>query len=176
MNYQNKDSDKKQMILSEEMKKRLPYVLLVSQNDYSSQEQMSTPYESRESFQSTISPNQPEFYLKSQNVNENINTIRNITNDYITSKNELLKNYTDLSNNIQTHLSDIDFIENKNDRYNYYEMRDPNVILYPETSKDIHTAILDDVNQIKLYQNSIYISTSIAIATILIATIILTKK
>ena len=51
MNYQNKDSDKKQMILSEEMKKRLPYVLLVSQNDYSSQEQMSTPYESRESFQ-----------------------------------------------------------------------------------------------------------------------------
>ena len=176
MNYQNKDSDKKQMILSEEMKKRLPYVLLVSQNDYSSQEQMSTPYESRESFQSTISPNQPEFYMKSQNVNENINTIRNITNDYITSQNELLKNYTDLSNNIQTHLSDIDFIENKNDRYNYYEMRDPNVILYPETSKDIHTAILDDVNQIKLYQNSIYISTSIAIATILIATIILTKK
>lgn len=176
MNYQNKDSDKKQMILSEEMKKRLPYVLLVSQNDYSSQEQMTTPYESRESFQSTISPNQPEFYMKSQNVNENINTIRNITNDYITSQNELLKNYTDLSNNIQTHLSDIDFIENKNDRYNYYEMRDPNVILYPETSKDIHTAILDDVNQIKLYQNSIYISTSIAIATILIATIILTKK
>ena len=176
MNYQNKDSDKKQMILSEEMKKRLPYVLLVSQNDYSSQEQMTTQYEARESFQSTISPNQPEFYMKSQNVNENINTIRNITNDYITSQNELLKNYTDLSNNIQTHLSDIDFIENKNDRYNYYEMRDPNVILYPETSKDIHTAILDDVNQIKLYQNSIYISTSIAIATILIATIILTKK
>lgn len=176
MNYQNKDSDKKQMILSEEMKKRLPYVLLVSQNDYSSQEHMSTPYESRETFQSTISPNQPEFYMKSQSVNLNINTIRNITNDYVTSQNELLKNYTDLSNNIQTHLSDIDFIKNKNDRYNYYEMRDPNVILYPETSKDIHTAILDDVNQIKLYQNSIYISTSIAIATILIATIILTKK
>lgn len=176
MNYQNMDIDKKQMILSEEMKKRLPYVLLVSQNDYSSQEQMSTPYEYRESFQPTISPNQPEFYMKSQNVDKNINTIRNITNDYITSQNELLKNYTDLSNNIHTHLSDINFIKKNNDRYNYLEMRDPNVILYPETSKDIHTAILDDVNQIKLYQNSIYISTSIAIATILIATIILTKK
>ena len=176
MNYQNMDSDKKQIILSEEMKKRLPYVLLVSQNDYSSQEPMSTQYEYRESFQSTISPNDPDFYMKSQNVNENINTIGNMSNDFVTTQNELLKNYTDLSNNMNTHLSEIDFIKNKNDKYNYHEMRDPNVILYPETSKDIHTAILDDVNQIKLYQNSIYISTSIAIATILIATIILTKK
>ena len=79
----------------------------------------------------------------------------------------------DLSNNITGYVSKTDYLQMNNSKYHYNDQQDPNVIMRPEESKDIKTAIQHDINEMKLYQNSIYISSIIAGATILIAAIII---
>jgi len=156
------DNNTKEIFLSEEMKKRLPYTILVS---------------SKENFVSTNSPSiNPSFYMTNSQISNNIDNIKKIQSKYTKTQSQLLDNSIDISNNIDIYLSNIDILQKDNSKYHYNDKQDPNIIIYPEESKDINNAILHDVNEIKLYQNSIYISTSIAIATILIATILLTKK
>jgi hypothetical protein len=73
-------------------------------------------------------------------------------------------------------MSERDKLHSNNDKYHYDDIQDPNILIHPEESKDIKTGLMNDVNEMKLYQNSIYISTAIAGATFLIAALILSKN
>lgn len=159
----NQDN-KKDIVLSKEMERRLPYTLLVSNRSII------------ENFESTSSPTNPNFYYDNSKIDTNIVSIQEIQSKYTKIQSNLLDNHKDISKSIGNYESNVDVLKNNNNKYHYDDKQDPNVILHPEESKDINYAILRDVNEIKLYQNSVYITTSIAIATLLIGTIILTKK
>jgi len=151
-------------ILSKEMEMRMPYTLLVSSKV-------------TENFESTISPNRnPSFLYDVSKIPTNIENIKEIQSQYIQTQGKLLNNYTDISNNMDNYVSTAGVLKRNNAIYHYTDTQDPNIILHPEESKDIRAAILHDVNEIKLYQNSIYISTSIFVATVFISAILLTKK
>jgi hypothetical protein len=160
MNYQ---SGQKEMVLSKEMERRLPYTLLVSSKII-------------ESFESTTSPNNPSFYTDNSYISKNVKNIQDIQTKYSEAQSKLLKNSMDISNNIDVYFSKTNVLQKNNEKYHYNDRQDPNVILHPQESKDITAAILNDVNEIKLYQNSIYITTSIVIATLFISAILLSKK
>ena len=109
-------------------------------------------------------------------INKNIATIQSIQTDIKNTNTALLKNYPILSSAVDVNESTRKHLHNNNSKYHYDDTQDPNVIIHPEESKDIKTAIQQDIQQLKLYQNSIYITAVIAGATFLIATIILVKK
>jgi hypothetical protein len=121
--------------------------------------------------------NYPPFQLGNQvspeNLQKNDKLIKTIQSDFSQTHSILLNNMKDLSNNITGYVSKTDYLQMNNSKYHYNDQQDPNVIMRPEESKDIKTAIQHDINEMKLYQNSIYISSIIAGATILIATIII---
>jgi hypothetical protein len=126
----------------------------------------------------TPSKGTPVFYTTpdTESVSKNISTIQNLqkNNSLLTQK--LLTKYTDLSNNVPTVFDKRAYLLDNNEKYNYWGKDDPNVILRPEESRDIRTALQHDVTEMKLYQNSIYISTAIACSTLLIAAIIISKS
>jgi hypothetical protein len=130
--------------------------------------------DAKESFVSTT--RFPTFKTDISYIPQNIEINKNIQDDLIRTQDDLLKSYTDLSQNMNMYLSQTKLLQDNNDKYHFNDTQDPNVIVRPEDSKDIKTAIMNDVNEIKLYQNSIYVATSIAAATFLIAIIIMTKK
>ena len=109
-------------------------------------------------------------------IDNNYQMINALYSGFNTSQTQLIQNYKDISNNVQTYLSKRDYLQDNNAKYHYDDMDDPNVILRPEESKDIKTAIKNDILEMRLYQNSIYITTAIACATLIIGTLILTKK
>jgi hypothetical protein len=105
------------------------------------------------------------------NEKPNINTITSLQSNIIQNQAPLLYNRSDLSHNIDLYSSKIDYLKKNNDKYHFNDTQDPNVIIRHEKSNDIKSAILNDVNEIKLYQNSIYVSSIIAISTFLIASL-----
>ena len=121
--------------------------------------------------------NYPPFQLGNkvspENLQKNDKLIKTIQSDFSKTQSILLNNMKDLSNNITGYVSKTDYLQMNNSKYHYNDQQDPNVIMRPEESKDIKTAIQHDINEMKLYQNSIYISSIIAGATILIAAIII---
>ena len=132
----------------------------------------------------------PPFLLapsSSENVSQNISTIQGLQRNFATTGEALQKQQ------IRADEVTPNLIYLKNDKYHYFDKNhhdpqpqtdirpiqydsDPNVLIRPEESKDIKTAIQQDVNQLKIYQNSIYITATIAGASLLIASILLTKK
>jgi hypothetical protein len=108
-------------------------------------------------------------------VGQNITTIQNLQQENGELGHKVISKYGDLSNNIGIILDKRDYLIQNNEKYHYWGKDDPNVILRPEESKDIRMALQNDVNEMKIYQNSIYISTAIACATLLIAAIIISK-
>jgi hypothetical protein len=121
--------------------------------------------------------NYPPFQLGNdvtdKTLEKNDKLIKTIQSDFSQTHSILLNNMKDLSNNITGYVSKTDYLQMNNSKYHYNDQQDPNVIMRPEESKDIKTAIQHDINEMKLYQNSIYISSIIAGATILIAAIII---
>ena len=108
-------------------------------------------------------------------IHQNITTIQELQQNNEVLGQEILTKYEDLSNNVVGVLDKREYLLKNNEKYHYWGKDDPNVILRPEESKDIRMALQNDVNDMKLYQNSIYISTAIACATLLIAAIIISK-
>ena len=121
--------------------------------------------------------NYPPFQLENdvtdKTLEKNDKLIKTIQSDFSQTHSILLNNMKDLSNNITGYVSKTDYLQMNNSKYHYNDQQDPNVIMRPEESKDIKTAIQHDINEMKLYQNSIYVSSIIAGATILIAAIII---
>ena len=112
--------------------------------------------------------------------NDSVNGIKRNVNalTYLNYKNNqlqtnLLSNYTDISNNVQSYLDIQRDISNNDTKYHYNDEMDPNSILKKETGNNIHTVLEKDIIMLKLYQNSIYVSSAIACATLLIAAILI---
>jgi len=136
----------------------------------------------KEGFSATTMPSVPSVPFKTFNtipdinyVGQNITIIQELQEENAVLGEELLTKYVDLSNNVVGVLDKREYLLQNNKKYNYWGKDDPNVILRPEESKDIRMALQNDINDMKLYQNSIYISTAIACATFLIAAIIISK-
>jgi hypothetical protein len=108
-------------------------------------------------------------------VPQNISTIQKMQSDLNKTSSQLQQNYSVLTTDVNKNQANRQYLHQHNSTYHYDDIQDPNVILRPEESKDIKVAIQQDVQQMKLYQNSIYMVSAIAGATLLIATIILVK-
>ena len=109
-------------------------------------------------------------------VPQNVATIQKMQKDLNQTSAQLQRNYSLLTTGVNTNISNRQYLQKNNSKYHYNDIQDPNVILRPQESKDIKVAIQQDIQQMKLYQNSIYMVSAIAGATLLIATIILVKK
>ena len=88
---------------------------------------------------------------------------------------KLQKNYAPLTTSINKNRADRKYLQDNNSKYHYDDIQDPNVIIRPEESKDIKVAIQQDIQHMKLYQNSIYIVSTVAGVTLLISAILLFK-
>jgi hypothetical protein len=106
-------------------------------------------------------------------INDNINTINRIQEDINRNKENTLQNYTDISQNVGTYINDLQYLITHNSKYYYDDHLDPTSILSQKTPADIKVAVNEDINTIKLHQNSIYITSAIACATLLIAAIMI---
>jgi len=106
-------------------------------------------------------------------IQTNIGTINSLEQSNNEKELQILKNYIDISNNIQTYLTTQQQLHNNNSKYHYDDVLDPNTIINGKDTTDIRTVLQDDINTLSLYQNAIYISSSIACATLLIAAIII---
>ena len=109
-------------------------------------------------------------------VPQNVATIQQMQRDFNKTGAQLQQNYSLLTTDINKNKASRNYLQQHNSKYHYDDIQDPNVILRPEESKDIKVAIQQDIQQLKLYQNSIYMVSVIAGATLLIATIILVKQ
>jgi hypothetical protein len=109
-------------------------------------------------------------------VPQNVATIQQMQKDLNQTSAQLQRNYSLLTTGVNTNISNRQYLQKNNSKYHYNDIQDPNVILRPQESKDIKVAIQQDIQQMKLYQNSIYMVSAIAGATLIIATIILVKK
>jgi hypothetical protein len=109
-------------------------------------------------------------------VAQNVATIQKMQQDLNTTSSQLQQNYSALTTDLNKNISSRQYLQKNNSKYHYNDIQDPNVIIRPQESKDIKVAIQQDIQQMKLYQNSIYMVSAIAGATLIIATIILVKK
>ena len=109
-------------------------------------------------------------------VPQNVATIQQMQKDLNQTSAQLQRNYSLLTTGVNKNISNRQYLQKNNSKYHYNDIQDPNVILRPQESKDIKVAIQHDIQQMKLYQNSIYMVSAIAGATLIIATIILVKK
>ena len=115
------------------------------------------------------------FNTDSNAVPQNVATIQQMNTDYNKTGAQLQTNYKTLSIDVDKNKSGRKYLRDNNSKYHYSDIQDPNVILRPEESNDIKVAIQRDIQDMKIYQNSIYMVSIIAGATLLIATIILVK-
>lgn len=110
------------------------------------------------------------------NVQSGVNTQRSLESSTINNiYSDISRNTLDISNNIHEY----NIIKTKlisNDMYHYNDTQDANTIFGYNEPKDTKTAINTDVNELKLYQNSIYITGIIACTTLLISAILISKK
>lgn len=146
----------------------------VDWTDYSADSNVLTKEkEKREAFTAPIFILDP---VSRDTVKQNSQTIQTLQTDFNSTHKQLMNKYTDLSNNTDLYLSQRKYLQDNNDKYHFDDSPDPNIIFIGGESKDIKHAIQADINELKLYQNSIYITTAIACATLLIGTIMMTKK
>jgi hypothetical protein len=114
--------------------------------------------------------------IDSTTVQQNINNQKNLVKSIETNNSNISKNYIDISNNIGAYNTTAGILTANNNVYHYSDQQDPNTIIGYNAPKDITTAINNDINELKLYQNSIYITGVIACATLLLAAILVSKK
>jgi len=119
----------------------------------------------------------PPFYTvaTAENLDKNLLTIQHLEENNAETNQLMMFQYMDLSENIGTYIDKSNYLVANNDKYHFVGRDDPNVILHPEESKDIQSALQNDVIEMKLYQNSMYITSAIACATLLIGAIIISK-
>ena len=115
-------------------------------------------------------------FVNNDNVNsikKNVDTLTymNYQNNEIQSN--LLSNYNDILNNVQRYLDIQLDISNNDAKYHYNDTMDTLSIIKKDSVNNINTILDKDINMLHLYQNSIYVSSAIACATLLVAAIII---
>lgn len=106
-------------------------------------------------------------------IEKNIQTIQSLETKTKDNVSQLLANYADISNNIQSYMTTQTYLRENNETYHYDDQLDPNVILKRAPPNNINTVLEKDIHTLTLHQNSIYITSAIACATLLIAAIII---
>jgi len=119
--------------------------------------------------------NHTETFVSSIQVQDSVNTVKNLEGSITRIDISANTNFKDISNNLGVYKNMATYLEQKNDVYHYNDKQDPMILLAQNPPKDIRYVINEDINKIKLYQNTIYISGAIACATALLAIILLTK-
>jgi hypothetical protein len=114
--------------------------------------------------------------IDSLTVQQNINDQKNLAQIIQTNNSKISQKYIDISNNISAYNSTANILTANNNIYHYTDDQNPTTIIGYNAPKDIKTAINNDINELKLYQNSIYITGIIACATLLLAAILVSKK
>jgi hypothetical protein len=117
-----------------------------------------------------------EGIVDSTTVQRNINYQKNLVQSLEKNNLNISNNYIDISNNISAYNTTANILTANNNVYHYSDQQDPNTIIGYNAPKDIKTAINNDINELKLYQNSVYITGVIACATLLLAAILISKK
>lgn len=84
-------------------------------------------------------------------------------------------NYIDMSHKFDYYKKIVSDLSNNNAIYHYNDTQDPNTI-FQNKPKDMKAAINNDINEIQLHQNTIYVTGIIACTTLLIASILISKK
>jgi hypothetical protein len=85
----------------------------------------------------------------------------------------ILQKYADISNNIHMYNEARTKLSQNNSKYHYDDVIEPTAILKKQDEDNIRTVLQKDLNQLNLYQNSVYITSAIACATLAIAIIII---
>jgi hypothetical protein len=119
--------------------------------------------------------NHTETFVSAIQVQDSVNTVKNLEGSITRIDISANTNFKDISNNLGVYKKMATYLEQKNDVYHYNDKQDPMILLAQNPPKDIRYVINEDINKIKLYQNTIYISGAIACATALLAIILLTK-
>jgi len=119
--------------------------------------------------------NHTETFVSAIQVQDSVNTVKNLEGSITRIDISANTNFKDISNNLGVYKKMATYLEQKNDIYHYNDKQDPMILLAQNPPKDIRYVINEDINKIKLYQNTIYISGAIACATALLAIILLTK-
>lgn len=109
-------------------------------------------------------------------IDENIQTKQDLETSIQKIENEKRKQYLDISNNIQKYNEHVSILSNNNEKYHYNDNQDPLVLIHQREPKDIHYAMKKDVQELMIYQNSIYITGIIACASLIIGAILISKK
>jgi hypothetical protein len=116
-----------------------------------------------------------ETFVSMAQVQDSVNTIKNLEGSLTRIDISANTNFKDISNNLGVYKKMTTYLEQKNNVYHYTDNPEPQTLLAQNPPKDIRYVINDDINQIKLYQNTIYISGAIACATILLGVVMLMK-
>lgn len=87
--------------------------------------------------------------------------------------NQIKQNIMDISNNISTYNQSTDVLKGNNSKYHYDDVLDTTKILKKYNDDTLNTVLQKDLNELNLYQNSVYITSVIACATLAIALIII---
>jgi hypothetical protein len=119
--------------------------------------------------------NHTETFVSAIQVQDTVNTVKNLEGSITRIDISANTNFKDISNNLGVYKNMATYLEQKNDVYHYNDKQDPMILLAQNPPKDIRYVINEDINKIKLYQNTIYISGAIACATALLAVILLTR-
>jgi hypothetical protein len=114
--------------------------------------------------------------IDAANVQLAINDQKNLAQTIQNNNTKISQNYIDISNNVGSYNTTAGILSSNNNIYHYTDQQDPNTIIGYNAPKDIKSAINNDINELKLYQNSIYITGVIACATLLLAAILVSKK
>jgi hypothetical protein len=110
------------------------------------------------------------------NINKNINQINGLKMDMSNNDALMQSNFADISNNLQKYYDTANYLSSNNSKYHYDDKQSSQEIMFQSSPKDIKYVVHDDINQLKLYQNSVYISGVLACATLLIAVILMGRK
>jgi hypothetical protein len=136
------------------------------------------PFDSPSMTPSTTYPSStyPSFYTNTTELPQNMGTIQSIQSNISQTQNTLLTQYTGLTKNVKDYSVAKDNLHKNKEKYHYDDKQDPHVIVFPQDSKDIHTAVQNDINELKYYQYSIYMSSILAGATFFVAVLMLSRK
>jgi len=103
----------------------------------------------------------------------NYNTLNSTVKD---AEEKIIIKNKKIKDKISGYTTFVDDLKSKESVYHYDDKLDSQTIVGYNAPKDIKSAINNDVNELKLYQNSIYITGIIACATLLISAILISKK
>lgn len=113
--------------------------------------------------------------FEQSSIQQKITSVNDLETSIEKTKKDFQQNYKDINNTIGLYTNTTNYLEKNNDIYHYNDNQDPNTLLLMNKPKGIKYVMNEDIKQIKLYQNTIYISGVIACATLLIAISLMQK-